>query len=56
MKKILATAFAVIMIAVIFTPTLVAATNQYSSTDVGANTWYGEAVDYVWTNGLMRGM
>jgi len=55
MKKALATVLVVIMIAAIFTPTLAMATPQHPFTDVGTNTWYSEAVDYVWANNLMRG-
>ena len=55
MKKIFTAILAIIMIAMFFTPTIATATSQNPFTDVGANTWYTEAVDYVWSNDLMRG-
>lgn len=55
MKKIFTTFLAVLMIVMLFTPTLATATHQHPFADVRSDTWYSEAVEYVWTNDLMRG-
>ena len=52
MKKIITTILAIIMLAMLFIPAY-AMSSQF--TDVEANTWYSDGVDYVVREGLMRG-